>query len=101
MVLQDQMSTWTREHTRADVFERAQAARVACFPVSGARDLLENAQLNARRFFDGWQGAGSETLRMPGLPFGLRTSSGAELPRGRDVTSPRLGAANRGNDVDG
>jgi crotonobetainyl-CoA:carnitine CoA-transferase CaiB-like acyl-CoA transferase len=95
MVLQDEMSIWTREHTRADVFERAQAARVACFPVSGARDLLENAQLNARRFFDGWQGAGSQALRMPGLPFGLRTSSGAELPRGRDVLSPRLGSANR------
>jgi crotonobetainyl-CoA:carnitine CoA-transferase CaiB-like acyl-CoA transferase len=94
MVLQDEMSKWTREHTRAHVFERAQAARVACFPVSGARDLLENAQLNARRFFDGWKGAGNEALSMPGLPFGLRTSSGAELPRGRDVASPRLGAAN-------
>ncbi len=41
MILQDEMSKWTREHTRADVFERAQAARVACFPVSGARSAGE------------------------------------------------------------
>jgi benzylsuccinate CoA-transferase BbsE subunit len=95
MTLQEEMAKWTREHTRADVFERAQAARVACFPVSGARDLLENAQLNARRFFDCWEGTGDTPLSMPGLPFCLRTSSGAELPRGRDVASPRLGSANR------
>jgi crotonobetainyl-CoA:carnitine CoA-transferase CaiB-like acyl-CoA transferase len=95
MILQDEMSKWTREHTRADVFERAQAARVACFPVSGARDLLDNAQLHARRFFDRWEGAGSTPLSMPGLPFCLRTRSGAELPRARQVTSPGLGSANR------
>ncbi|MEM5388174.1 CaiB/BaiF CoA-transferase family protein [Paraburkholderia phymatum] len=95
MILQDEMSKWTREHTRADVFERAQAARVACFPVSGARDLLENAQLNARRFFDSWEGTRSAPLSMPGLPFSLRTQSGAELPRARSVVSPRLGSANR------
>lgn len=95
MILQDEMAKWTREHTRADIFERAQAARVACFPVSGARDLLDNAQLHARRFFDRWAGAGHSSLSMPGLPFCLRTSSGAELPRGREVSSPRLGAGNR------
>ncbi|TCK37136.1 crotonobetainyl-CoA:carnitine CoA-transferase CaiB-like acyl-CoA transferase [Paraburkholderia sp. BL8N3] len=95
MTLQDEMSKWTREHTRADVFERAQAARVACFPVSGARDLLENAQLNARGFFDRWQGAGNTPLSMPGLPFSMRTTSGAELPRAREVVSPVLGSANR------
>jgi crotonobetainyl-CoA:carnitine CoA-transferase CaiB-like acyl-CoA transferase len=95
MILQDEMSKWTREHTRADVFERAQGARVACFPVSGARDLLDNAQLNARGFFDRWQGAGDTPLPMPGLPFAMRTASGAELPRARDVVSPALGCANR------
>ncbi|GAB5096437.1 CaiB/BaiF CoA-transferase family protein [Caballeronia sp. LZ001] len=95
MILQDEMSKWTREHSRADVFERAQAARVACFPVSGARDLLDNAQLNARGFFDRWQCAGGTPLSMPGLPFAMRTTSGAELPRARDVVSPALGSANR------
>lgn len=95
MILQDEMSAWTRSRTRAEVFGLAQAARVACFPVSGARDLLDNEQLHARTFFDSWSGAGGATLTMPGLPFRLDTSSGASLARGRQVRSPQLGEANR------
>ena len=95
LILQDEMSVWTRTRTRAEVFERAQAARVACFPVSGARDLLDNEQLHARAFFDQWSGTGGAALPMPGLPFRLDTSSGATLPRGRQVRPPRLGEANR------
>jgi benzylsuccinate CoA-transferase BbsE subunit len=95
MILQDEMSVWTRSRTRAEVFERAQAARVACFPVSDAHDLLDNEQLHARAFFDCWSSAGGMTVPMPGLPFRLDTSSGAALARGRPVRSPRLGEANR------
>ncbi len=95
LILQEEMSAWTRRHSRADVFERAQAARVACFPVSGARDLLDNAQLHARAFFDRWSDGSPEALCMPGLPFALRTSGGAELPRARRVNAPTLGQANR------
>jgi hypothetical protein len=51
--------------------------------------------LNARGFFDRWQGAGNAPLSMPGLPFSMRTTSGAELPRAREVVSPVLGSANR------
>ena len=34
------------------VSRNAQAARVACFPVSTAADLVKNAQLEARQFFE-------------------------------------------------
>jgi len=95
LILQEGMSAWTRRHTRAEVFERAQAARVACFPVSGARDLLDNAQLQARTFFDRWNDGSPQALPMPGLPFALRTSAGAQLPRARQVRAPGLGQANR------
>ncbi len=88
--LQDAMADWTRQHTRAEVFTRAQAARVACFPVSTPRDLLENPQLQARGFFD----RSDVGLPMPGLPFALRTPSGAALPRARRVQAPALGEAN-------
>jgi crotonobetainyl-CoA:carnitine CoA-transferase CaiB-like acyl-CoA transferase len=94
LVLQDEMSIWTRRHSRADVFELAQAARVACFPVSGARDLLDNEQLRARAFFDRWNDGSSEALSLPGLPFALRTSTGATLARAREVHPPVLGQAN-------
>ncbi len=93
-VLQEHMSVWTRQHTREDVFTRAQSARVASFPVSTPRDLLENAQLRARGFFDQLQTASGEGLAMPGLPFVLRTSAGVDMPRERRVQSPGLGEAN-------
>jgi benzylsuccinate CoA-transferase BbsE subunit len=93
-ILQDEMSTWTRQHLRAEVFARAQTARVACFPVSGPRDLLENEQLRAREFFDELHTRGGGTLPMPGLPFDLRTSGGKSLARARQVRAPALGEAN-------
>ena len=89
--LQEAMSAWSRQHGRMDIFGRAQAARVACFPVSQPQDLLENPQLAARRFFD--RLPGGRDLQMPGLPFVLR-SGGQELARGREVRAPALGAAN-------
>ena len=82
------------QRTREEVFARAQAARVACFPVSGPRDLLENAQLRAREFFDELQTESGGALAMPGLPFELRTSGGTSLPRARCVHAPKLGEAN-------
>ena len=88
--LQDEMSVWTRQHTRETVFMQAQAARVASFPVSTPRDLLENKQLHARGFFDHT----ADGLAMPGLPFALRSSADAVLERERLVAAPALGEAN-------
>jgi len=93
-VLQELMSEWTARHPKQQVFERAQAARVACFPVSTPADILGNAQLAHRRFFDRLHLASGTTLAVPGLPFALRDGAGEELPRGRDVAAPPLGEAN-------
>ena len=93
-VLQERMAAWTARHPKQFVFERAQAARVACFPVSTPADILSNAQLAHRRFFDRLHLASGATLAVPGLPFALRDGAGAELPRGRDVVTPALGEAN-------
>ena len=93
-VLQERMAAWTARHPKQLVFERAQAARVACFPVSTPADILGNAQLAHRRFFDRLHLASGATLAVPGLPFALRDGAGEELPRGRDVVTPALGEAN-------
>src|SRR5487761_2192849 len=92
-VLQDRMSEWTIRHPKQVVSERAQAARVACFPVSTPADILGNAQLAYRQFFDRLHLASGTTLAVPGLPFALRDGAGAALPRGRDVVAPALGEA--------
>jgi crotonobetainyl-CoA:carnitine CoA-transferase CaiB-like acyl-CoA transferase len=93
--LQDEMSVWTRARTRSDVFTLAQAAKVACFPVSTPRDLLDNQQLGHRAFFDRLETADGNSVAMPGLPFVLRTSTGKTLERGRTVHAPALGEANQ------
>jgi len=92
--LQDEMSVWTRVRSRREVSSLAQAAKVACFPISSPRDLLENEQLAHRAFFDTLQTSAGDDLAMPGLPFAVRTSSGRELPRGRCVQVPAFGEAN-------
>ena len=83
--LQKLMAAWSISEKAHSVFERAQAARVACFPVSTAEDLLRNPQLAARQFFNKLSDNGAEAI-MPGLPFAMQSSGGATLPRGLIVT---------------
>ncbi|NDG49890.1 MAG: CoA transferase, partial [Rhodospirillales bacterium] len=78
------MREWSAGVSARPVFEQAQAARVACFPVSTAPELLANRQLAARDFFRALalpEGA----LPMPGLPFAMRDSAGAGFTRGAAV----------------
>ncbi len=92
--LQELMSEWTSNYSRHHVAERAQAARVAAFPVSTPDDILDNAQLAHRAFFDRLMLESGNTLVVPGLPFQIRASDGSELARGRRVSYPTLGEAN-------
>jgi crotonobetainyl-CoA:carnitine CoA-transferase CaiB-like acyl-CoA transferase len=92
--LQALMAEWSVKCTRSEVFDRAQAARVACFPISTPGDLLTNAQLQHRGFFHEWVGSADTGVPLAGLPFQVRTTDGAELPRARAVRSPALGEAN-------
>lgn len=78
------MSEWSVGEKARGIAMQAQAARVACFPVSTAQDLVANPQLAARRFF---RPLGD--LPVPGLPFAMRDSAGFTLPRGEPVTVPR------------
>lgn len=82
------MREWSAGVSARPVFEQAQAARVACFPVSTAADLLANRQLAARDFFRALPLPQGGALPMPGLPFAMRDAGGARLPRGLDVQPP-------------
>ena len=84
--LQKLMATWSAGESARDVFARAQAARVACFPVSTAEDLIRNPQLAARQFFNTLVDADGAEALMAGLPFAMQSSSGATLARGQTVT---------------
>lgn len=83
--LQALMSEWSRIRTQHEVFEAAQSSRIACFPVSRPADLLSNAQLEHRGFFDRIKLANGEVAKVPGLPFHIRSSNGRVLAKGRDI----------------
>jgi crotonobetainyl-CoA:carnitine CoA-transferase CaiB-like acyl-CoA transferase len=92
--LQALMGEWSITLSRREVFERAQAMRVACFPISTPADLLTNAQLQHRGFFHRLPGSGDLAIPLAGLPFQMRTTDGGELPRAQVIRSPALGEAN-------
>lgn len=86
------MRAWSAGVSARPVFEHAQAARVACFPVSTAPDLLANRQLAARDFFRALTLPEGDALPMPGLPFAMRDAGGARLARGLGLTRPASAA---------
>jgi crotonobetainyl-CoA:carnitine CoA-transferase CaiB-like acyl-CoA transferase len=94
--LQKLMAVWSIHEKAHGVFERAQAARVACFPVSTAEDLQRNRQLAARQFFNTLNEGGAGAI-MPGLPFAMQSSGGATLSRGLTVTMPAPSTATARN----
>jgi crotonobetainyl-CoA:carnitine CoA-transferase CaiB-like acyl-CoA transferase len=87
------MREWSAGVSARPLFEQAQAARVACFPISTAPELLRNRQLAARRFFRPFDLQGGAALPMPGLPFAMRDGAGAELPRGTPIAPPAMSDA--------
>lgn len=88
------MSEWTRARPKADVVAAARAARVACFPISTMADILANAQLRHREFFNTLR-VGERQVPVPGLPLHIEATDGGTLVHAVDLEAPRLGAANR------
>lgn len=81
------MREWSASVAARATAMGAQAARVACFPISTAQDLVANGQLAARCFFRPLAWAGG-VMPVPGLPFAMRDSGGAVLERGAPVSVP-------------
>ncbi|MEB3419301.1 CoA transferase [Salipiger marinus] len=77
------MSDWSASQAAEDIAEKAQAAGVACFPVSRPAQLLSNAQLLHRQFFDRLSGPDGTKVPVPGLPGQIVTTSGRRLGRNR------------------
>jgi len=61
------------------VIADTQAARVACYPLGVPTDLFASPQLAAREFFQ--DAPGLPGLRVPGRPYRIETSEGADRVR--------------------
>ena len=93
LALQRRMAGWSAERSCREIFTKAQEYRVACYPISTARDLLANEQLNHRRFFSRLNIGGKTSVPVAGLPFQMTAADGTSLERGGEARIPALGEA--------
>jgi crotonobetainyl-CoA:carnitine CoA-transferase CaiB-like acyl-CoA transferase len=80
------LAEWSRLHSKNELFEAAQARRVACYALGTATDLLASPQLAARAFFVDTDLGG---VKMPGRPYHL--TMGDPVPVSAPTHAPRLG----------
>ena len=61
---------WTKTHTAQELFESGQAMRYPWAPISSLKDVLNNPQLRARRFFvDVEHPEMKKSISYPGSPY--------------------------------
>jgi len=84
------LTNWFMEYTKEEIFQRAQAQGVPCFPVYDVREVAENRQYNARDFFLECEHPIAGRFKMPGPPYQMsRTPAIVRRP------APRLGEHNQ------
>lgn len=81
--LQARMSEWTQIQLPEEVARKAQSVSVACFPVSTPSEVLQNAQLQHRRFFDRLVSPAGTRASVSGLPFRIEIGGEEILTHGR------------------
>jgi crotonobetainyl-CoA:carnitine CoA-transferase CaiB-like acyl-CoA transferase len=84
------LAAWSRERTKAEVFEAAQEHRIACLPLGTGPDLMDSAQLAARGFLQSVDDPELGGLTLPGVPYQI--SGVDQRPPSR---APRLGQHQR------
>lgn len=87
------VAAWTAGRSKGEVFQLAQSARVPCFPIGTAGEVLESPQLAARGFFGTADDAGP---RLPQQPYRIRAASATAADPAQNVR-----ARSRGRESDG
>jgi crotonobetainyl-CoA:carnitine CoA-transferase CaiB-like acyl-CoA transferase len=82
--------SWFSEHGKEEIFKRAQAQHVPCFPVYSPAEVANNEQYRARGFFVEHEHPAARDVRMPGAPY-MFSKTPWRIRRG----APRLGEHNR------
>jgi crotonobetainyl-CoA:carnitine CoA-transferase CaiB-like acyl-CoA transferase len=80
------LAEWTSSRTRVELFEAAQAQRVACYPLATATELLASPQLAHRDFFIDPEDPELAGVVLPGRPYHL-----SEVVAPPPARAPRLG----------
>ena len=88
-LLQELMVEWAKEHTKEEIFRRAQELRIPASPVNRISDLFTSEQLHSRGWFIELAHPAAGRLRYPGPPFKL-----SETPHSYARPAPLLGQHN-------
>ena len=88
--LEAALVAWMAEHDKREIFERAQAEHVPCFPVYSPAEVTRDPHYLARRFFVEHDHRVAGEVKLPGAPY-LLSGTPWRLRRG----APRLGEHNR------
>ena len=80
------LAEWTATRNKMELFEAAQARRVACYPLATATELLASPQLAHREFFIDPEHTG---VVLPGRPYHLSEAEPVSMPP--PARAPRLG----------
>jgi crotonobetainyl-CoA:carnitine CoA-transferase CaiB-like acyl-CoA transferase len=83
------LAEWSQTRSKMDLFEAAQARRVACYPLGTATDLLASPQLADRNFFVCVADPELAGLVLPGRPYHLAQAEPITPPP--PARAPRLG----------
>jgi crotonobetainyl-CoA:carnitine CoA-transferase CaiB-like acyl-CoA transferase len=83
------MTEWTMQHTKEEVFQKAQAGRVPLAPAYNSEEIVNSPQLAARNYFVEIDHPVIGRTRYPGAPYTL-----SETPWRIERRAPLLGEHN-------
>ncbi|HEV3112342.1 MAG TPA: CoA transferase [Candidatus Binataceae bacterium] len=63
------ITSWFMEYSKEEIFQRAQAEGVPCFPLYNVGEVAENRQYRARDFFQQCEHPIAGRFKMPGPPY--------------------------------
>jgi crotonobetainyl-CoA:carnitine CoA-transferase CaiB-like acyl-CoA transferase len=89
-VIEAAIHDWLSGVTKQEAFEKAQSQHVPCFPVHNVQEVAENAQYQARDFYEDHDHPLAKRVRTPGAPCRFSRTPW-RIKRG----APKLGEHNR------
>ena len=84
------LTSWFAERGKEELFAKAQAEGVPCFPVYEVPEVAQNRQYQARDFFQECEHPIAGRVRMPGPPYQM-----SRTPANVRRAAPRLGEHNQ------
>jgi crotonobetainyl-CoA:carnitine CoA-transferase CaiB-like acyl-CoA transferase len=83
------IGNWMRNHTKQEIWKKAQALSCPITPISSAEDVMKSEQMNARGFFEEVEHPEAGRLKMPARPYHF-----SRTPCALERAAPLLGEHN-------